>query len=88
MHKKLYKKFLKHRTILNAEKYKAYKNLFELIKRKAKKSSSSKQMLQYKNNMNKAWSVMKEIIGKVHQHNKSKLPCKISVDEKYITLET
>ena len=38
--------------------------------------------------MNKAWSVMKEIIGKVHQHNKSKLPCKISVDEKYITLET
>ena len=35
---KLYEKFLKHRTILNEEKYDAYKNLFESIKRKLKKS--------------------------------------------------
>ena len=37
--------------------------------------------------MNKAWSVMKEIIGEMHQH-KSKLPRKVSVNEKYIILET
>ena len=34
------------------------------------------------------WSVMKEIIGKIHQHNKSKLPRKLFVDKKYITLGT
>ena len=42
---------------------------------------------QYKNNMKKMWSVMKEIIGKMHKH-KSKLPHKLFVDKKYITLET
>ena len=31
---------------------------------------------------------MKEIIRKMNQHNKSKLPCKLFVDKKYITLET
>ena len=31
---------------------------------------------------------MKEIIGKVHQHNTSKFPRKLFVDKKYITLET
>ena len=30
---------------------------------------------------------MREIIGKMHQHNKSKLPHKLFVDKKYITLE-
>ena len=31
---------------------------------------------------------MKEILGKVNQHNKSKLPRKLFFDKKYITLET
>ena len=31
---------------------------------------------------------MKEIISKMHQQNKSSLPCKLFVDKKYITLET
>ena len=31
---------------------------------------------------------MKEIIGNMGQHNKSKLPRKLFVDKKYITLET
>ena len=31
---------------------------------------------------------MKGIIGKMHQHNNSKLPRKLFVDKKYITLET
>ena len=30
---------------------------------------------------------MKEIIGKMHQHDKPKLPCKLFADKKYITLE-
>ena len=85
---KLYEKFLKHRTILNEEKYKAYKNLFESIKRKSKKSYFSKKALQYKNNMKKTWSVMKEIVDKMHQHNKSKLSRRLFVDKKYITSET
>ena len=34
------------------------------------------------------WSVMKEILGKMHQHDKSKLPRKRFVVKKYITLET
>ena len=85
---KLYEKFLKHRIILNEERYKAYKNLFESIKRKSKKSYFSKKILHYKNHMNRTWSVMKEIIGKMHQHNKSRLPRKLFVGKKYITLET
>ena len=31
---------------------------------------------------------MKEMIGKVHQHNKSKILCKLFVDKRYTTLET
>ena len=31
---------------------------------------------------------MKEIIDKMHQHNKSKLPCRLFVDRKYFTLGT
>ena len=68
------------------EKCKAYKNLFESIKRKSEKSYFLMQILQYKN-MKKTWSVMKKIIGKMHQHGKSKLPRKRFVDKKYITLE-
>ena len=33
----------------------------------------------------KTWSVMKEIIGTAHQHNKLKLPRKFIVDKKYVT---
>ena len=38
--------------------------------------------------MKKKRSVMKEITGKIHQHNKSKFPRKLFVDKIYITLET
>ena len=31
---------------------------------------------------------MKEIMGKMHQHNKSKLPRKLFADKKYIALQT
>ena len=38
--------------------------------------------------MEKTWRVMKEIIGKMHQHDKRKLPRKCFVEKNYITLET
>ena len=38
--------------------------------------------------MKKARSVMKEVIGKMHQHSKSELPCNPFVDEKYMILQT
>ena len=31
---------------------------------------------------------MIEILGKMHQHNTSKLPRRLFVDKKYVTLET
>ena len=52
------------------------------------KSYFSKKISQYKNNMKKTLSVMKEIVDRIHQHYKSKLPRKLFVDKKYITLET
>ena len=73
---------------MSGERYKAYKNLVESIKQKSKKSYFSKKILQYKNVMKKTWSVMKEIMGKIHQHKKSKIPRKRFVDKKHITLET
>ena len=73
---------------MNKEKYKAYKNLFESIRRVSKKSYFLKKILQYKNNMKRTCSVKKEIIDKMHQPNKSKLPRQRFVDKKYITLET
>ena len=72
----MYEKFLKHRTILNNERYKPYKYLFESIKQKTNKSHFSKQILLYKNNRKNTWNVMKEIISKMYQYNKSKLPHK------------
>ena len=38
--------------------------------------------------MKKTWTVMQEVTGKVHQHNKSKLPRRLIVDKKFITLKT
>ena len=66
--------------------YKTYNNLFESIKWKSKTTYFSTQILKYKINMKKTWSVRKEIIRKMHQHSKSKLPCKLLVGKKYITL--
>ena len=65
---------------------KTYKNLFELIKLKSKKSCYSKQSLRYKNNMKKM-DCHEEIIGKLHQHKNSKLPRKLIINKKYITLK-
>ena len=63
---KLYKRFLKKRTPQNEQKYKNYKNLFETIKKKAKK-------IYYSNKM-------KDIIGK-SKIKSTNLPRKLTINK-------
>ena len=81
---KLYEKFLKHRTPINEANYKAYKNLFETIKRKSKKRFYSEKLIQ--GDVNNTYSIMKEPIGKVKIKNSS-LPFKIVIDKTEILCE-
>ena len=66
---KLYERFLKKHTQQNEQKYKNYKNLFETIKKKAKKIYYSK-----------TWNVMKDIIGK-SKIKKTNLPRKLTINK-------
>ena len=45
--------FLKIRNARREAKYKAYKNMLEIIKRKSKRNYYSQKILQYKNNAKK-----------------------------------
>ena len=76
----LYEKFLKHRTPINEANYKAYKNLFETIKRKSKKRFYSEKLIKFQGDAKKTWCIMKELIGKV-KIKKSSLPFKIVIDK-------
>ena len=51
--KKLYEKFLKKRTKQSETEYKVYKNMFESIKHKSKKSYYSQKIIEYKDNAKK-----------------------------------
>ena len=61
---KFYEKFLKHRTRETELAYKAYKNLFESLKEKAKKKYCSEKISKYKHDAKKTWSIMKELVEK------------------------
>ena len=50
---RLYEKFLKRRTIENENQYKTYKNLFEKIKKNAKKNYYQRKLELYENNIKK-----------------------------------
>ena len=50
---KLYEKFLKKRTKQSETEYKVYKNMFESIKHKSKKSYYSQKIIEYKDNVKK-----------------------------------
>ena len=50
---KLYEKFLKTRNAKSEAEYKAYKKMFEIIKRKSKRNYCSQKILEYKNNAKK-----------------------------------
>lgn len=60
---KLYDKFLKKRTMLNEDNYKAYKTLFESIKLKSKKQHYADRLKQYQFDIKKTWQIIKEVIG-------------------------
>ena len=48
---RLYEKFVKTRNAKSEAEYKAYKNMFEIIKRKPKRNYYSRKILEYKNNV-------------------------------------
>ena len=60
--------------------YKSYKNLFESLKKKAKKKYYSEKISKYKHDTEKTWSIMKELIGKIKLKS-SNLPRRITVNE-------
>ena len=61
---KLYERFLKKLAPQNEQKYKYYEDLFETIKKKAKKIYYSNKLLKCTGDIKKTWNVMKNIIGK------------------------
>ena len=61
---KLYERFLKKCTPENVQKYKNYKNLFETIKKKAKKIYYSNKLLKCSGDIKKTSNLMKDIKGK------------------------
>ena len=60
--------------------YKSYKNLFEGLKKKAKKKFYSEKISKYKHDAKKTWSIMKELIGKIKLKSLN-LPRRITVNE-------
>ena len=56
---RLYEKFLKTRCKKAENAYKNYKNLFEQIKKRAKRLHFSNLIIKYKNNIKMAWSCYK-----------------------------
>ena len=60
--------------------YKSYKNLFEILKKKAKKKYCSEKISKYKHGAQKTWSIMKELVEKIRLKS-SNLPRKITANE-------
>ena len=70
---------MKKRTLDN-EKYTDYKNLFEKIKKCAKKNYYRNKIKLFENDIRGTWKIMKEIIGK-KKCNSQILPKQILVDK-------
>ena len=77
---KFYERFLKKRTPQNEQKYKNYKNLFETIKKKAKKIYYFNKLLKCTGDIKQTWSVMKDIIGK-SKIKSTNLPRKLTINK-------
>ena len=63
-HKQRLYENLKTRCKKAENPYKNYKNLFQQIKKPAKRFHFSNLIIKYKNNIKMTWSVIKEAIGK------------------------
>lgn len=83
---KLYGKFLKQHTPENKETYKAYKSLFEIIKRKSKKKVYSEKLIKLQSDAKTTWCIMKELISKSGA-DKSPFPQKIVINKTEIVGE-
>ena len=71
---------MKKRTLDNEKIYKDYKNLFEKIKKCAKKKYYRNKIKLFENYIRGTWKIMKEIIGK-KKCNSQILPKQILVDK-------
>ena len=80
----LCEKFLKTRCKKAENAYKNYKNLFEQIKKRAKRLPFSNLIRKYKSNNKLTWSVVKEVIGK-NSSWRQNFSNKINLGSKFIT---
>ena len=76
---KLHEKFLKKRTPRNESIYKAYKSLFDSLKKKSKKFFYTRRFENYQNDIKKLWDVIKEIIGGA-KSTKGSFPKRMIID--------
>ena len=67
---KLYSKFLKLITKENGVIYKAYKNLFETIRKKSKRTYYSELFAKYKNDIKNTLNIINEIISNTKNDRK------------------
>ena len=67
---KLYSKFLKLITKENGVIYKAYKNLFEAIRKKSKRTYYSELFAKYKNDIKNTLNIINEIISNTKNDRK------------------
>ena len=74
---------MKKRTKQSETEYKVYKNMFESIKHKSKKSCYSQKIIEYKDNAKKTWNVMKELIGKTRK-SEPHVPGKVLINEQEV----
>ena len=61
---KLYNNFLKSRAVVDENKYKNYKNLFQKILKKAKSNYYSHQLDKHKSDSKKTWQIINEVTGR------------------------
>ena len=67
---KLYNKFPKSRTKENEVTYKAYKNLFEAIRKNSKRTYYSELLKNIKNDIKNTWKFIKEITSNTKNKRK------------------
>ena len=81
---KLYEKYVKKRIPRNENIYKAYKSLFESLKKKSKKNYYTRRLEHYQNDIKKSWDVIKEIIGGA-KSTKGIFPKRMIIDDQEIS---
>ena len=78
---------MEKRNAFNETAYESYKSLPEAIKCKSKKNHYSRKILQFKCDIKKRWTVMKEIIRKAKLSKNSNFPRELKIGNKIKTGE-